>query len=173
MNTTAKSLTFTILTALCVYFQSSLLGVLKAFTEHPVDYTCTHFALFLSSTVFRIPHTHTDEQLGRLFQRPADFPYQVAVSLDQHSTAEFFFFPHIHTWLFSSWFHVPVKRLPWLYLLIFCTIFIGPDILLTGVVLLREIFFAITYHLLYLFHSRLRCERSSPSLPPFLHLFTY
>ncbi|KAK0202123.1 hypothetical protein DFS33DRAFT_1051774 [Desarmillaria ectypa] len=113
----ATSLTFSILTALCVYFQSSLLSILKAFTEHPVDYTY--------------------EQLVRLFQRPADFPYQVAVSLDQH-----------------------MKRLPWFSLITFYTIFIGPDIVLTGFILLREIFFAIMHHFLYLFHSCLR----SPSL---------
>lgn len=117
MDKRAKSLAFAILTALCVYFQSSLLNELKAFTEHPVNYTY--------------------ERLGRLFQRPADFPYKVAVTLDQH-----------------------MKRLPWLFLIIFSTIFIGPDILLTGFILSREIIFAVMYHSLYLFHSCLR----SPSL---------
>ncbi|KAK0187697.1 hypothetical protein F5146DRAFT_723056 [Armillaria mellea] len=53
-----------------------------------------------------------------------------------------------------------MKRLPWLFLIIFSTIFIGPDTLLTGFILIREIFFAVMYHFLYLFHSRLR----SPSL---------
>lgn len=54
-----------------------------------------------------------------------------------------------------------VKRLPWLFLIIFSTIFIGPDTLLTGFIVIREIFFAVMHHFLYLFHGRLRCERSS------------
>ncbi|KAK0243836.1 hypothetical protein EDD85DRAFT_176934 [Armillaria nabsnona] len=128
MDKRAKSLSFAILTALCVYFQSFLLNVLKAFTEHPVDYTY--------------------EQLGRLFQRPADFPYKVAVTLDQH-----------------------MKRLPWLFLIIFSTIFIGPDTLLTGFILIREIFFAVMHHFLYLFHSCLRFL--APSLIKYYEERTY
>ncbi|SJL07903.1 uncharacterized protein ARMOST_11260 [Armillaria ostoyae] len=124
MDKRAKSLAFAILTALRV--ESSLLSELKAFTEHPVDYTY--------------------EQLGRLFQRPADFPYKVAVSLDQH-----------------------MKRLPWLFLIIFCTVFIGPDTLLTGFILIREIFFAVMHHFLYLFHGLLR----SPSLIKYYEERTY
>ncbi|KAK0462055.1 uncharacterized protein EV420DRAFT_143469 [Desarmillaria tabescens] len=96
------------------------------------------------------PMDYTYEQLVRLFERPADFPYQVAVSLDQQ-----------------------MKRLRWLSLITFYTIFIGPDTVLTGYILLREIFFTIMHHFLYLFHSCLRSpsliryyeERTSASLP--------